>query len=277
MRKKEMFYKILAYFGGALSFFLVGFLFAYIFYKGYKVINFKFLTDVPQGMILGQKGGIAPAIIGSFLSTFIACLVAGFFGIFTSIYLVFYEENEKRIELIENIIKCIGGIPSIVFGLFGYTLFTLYFGLGKSIISGGLTLGIMIFPVVEIRMEKVFREVEKEILNASYSMGISKFYTIYKIVIPICLRDIVATILLGYNYAIGATAPIMFCMAVINSPISFTISKPGMSLSYHLYTLMTQGISMEMAYGTAFVLISLIVFVTVVFQFLLRKKGENIE
>lgn len=272
-----MFYKILAYFGGALSFFLVGFLFAYIFYKGYKVINFKFLTDVPQGMILGQKGGIAPAIIGSFLSTFIACLVAGFFGIFTSIYLVFYEENEKRIELIENIIKCIGGIPSIVFGLFGYTLFTLYFGLGKSIISGGLTLGIMIFPVVEIRIEKAFREVEKEILNASYSMGISKFYTIYKIVIPTCLRDIVATILLGYNYAIGATAPIMFCMAVINSPISFNISKPGMSLSYHLYTLMTQGISMEMAYGTAFVLISLIVFVTVVFQFLLRKKGENIE
>ena len=107
MRKKEIFYKILAYFGGALSFFLVGFLFAYIFYKGYKVINFKFLTDVPQGMILGQEGGIAPAIIGSFLSTFIACLVAGFFGIFTSIYLVFYEENEKRIELIENIIKCI--------------------------------------------------------------------------------------------------------------------------------------------------------------------------
>ena len=228
-------------------------------------------------MILGQEGGIAPAIIGSFLSTFIACLVAGFFGIFTSIYLVFYEENEKRIELIENIIKCIGGIPSIVFGLFGYTLFTLYFGLGKSIISGGLTLGIMIFPVVEIRIEKAFREVEKEILNASYSMGISKFYTIYKIVIPNCLRDIVATILLGYNYAIGATAPIMFCMAVINSPISFNISKPGMSLSYHLYTLMTQGISMEMAYGTAFVLISLIVFVTVVFQFLLRKKGENIE
>ena len=108
-------------------------------------------------------------------------------------------------------------------------------------------------------------------------MGISRFYTIYKIVIPTCLRDIVATILLGYNYAIGATAPIMFCMAVINSPISFNISKPGMSLSYHLYTLMTQGISMEMAYGTAFVLISLIVFVTVVFQFLLRKKGENIE
>ena len=274
MRKKEIFYRGLTYISGALVFFLVGFLFLYIFFKGYKVINLNFLLDVPQGMVLGQEGGIAPAIIGSFLSTFIACGVAGFFGIFTSIYLVFYEKNQKKIKIIQSIIKCIGGIPSIVFGLFGYTLFTLYFGFGKSIISGGLTLGIMIFPVVEIRIEKSLREIDENILKASYSMGVSKFYTIYKIGIPYCLKEIITSILLGYNYAIGATAPIMFCMAVINSPISFDIKKPAMSLSYHLYTLMTQGISMEMAYGTAFILLALIVVVTIIFQILLRKRDE---
>lgn len=274
MRKKEIFYRGLTYISGALVFFLVGFLFLYIFFKGYKVINLNFLLDVPQGMVLGQEGGIAPAIIGSFLSTFIACGVAGFFGIFTSIYLVFYEKNQKKIKIIQSIIKCIGGIPSIVFGLFGYTLFTLYFGFGKSIISGGLTLGVMIFPVVEIRIEKSLREIDENILKASYSMGVSKFYTIYKIGIPYCLKEIIASILLGYNYAIGATAPIMFCMAVINSPISFDIKKPAMSLSYHLYTLMTQGISMEMAYGTAFILLALIVVVTIIFQILLRKRDE---
>ena len=274
MRKKEIFYRGLTYISGTLVFFLVGFLFLYIFFKGYKVINLNFLLDVPQGMVLGQEGGIAPAIIGSFLSTFIACGVAGFFGIFTSIYLVFYEKNQKKIKIIQSIIKCIGGIPSIVFGLFGYTLFTLYFGFGKSIISGGLTLGIMIFPVVEIRIEKSLREIDENILKASYSMGVSKFYTIYKIGIPYCLKEIMASILLGYNYAIGATAPIMFCMAVINSPISFDIKKPAMSLSYHLYTLMTQGISMEMAYGTAFILLALIVVVTIIFQILLRKRDE---
>ena len=274
MRKKEIFYRGLTYISGALVFFLVGFLFLYIFFKGYKVINLNFLLDVPQGMVLGQEGGIAPAIIGSFLSTFIACGVAGFFGIFTSIYLVFYEKNQRKIKIIQSIIKCIGGIPSIVFGLFGYTLFTLYFGFGKSIISGGLTLGIMIFPVVEIRIEKSLREIDENILRASYSMGVSKFYTIYKIGIPYCLKEIMAIILLGYNYAIGATAPIMFCMAVINSPISFDIKKPAMSLSYHLYTLMTQGISMKMAYGTAFILLALIVVVTIIFQILLRKRDE---
>ena len=274
MRKKEIFYRGLTYISGALVFFLVGFLFLYIFFKGYKVINLNFLLDVPQGMVLGQEGGIAPAIIGSFLSTFIACGVAGFFGIFTSIYLVFYEKNQRKIKIIQSIIKCIGGIPSIVFGLFGYTLFTLYFGFGKSIISGGLTLGVMIFPVVEIRIEKSLREIDENILRASYSMGVSKFYTIYKIGIPYCIKEIMASILLGYNYAIGATAPIMFCMAVINSPISFDIKKPAMSLSYHLYTLMTQGISMEMAYGTAFILLALIVVVTIIFQILLRKRDE---
>ncbi len=274
MRKKEIFYKSLTYISGALVFFLVGFLFLYIFFKGYKVINLNFLLDVPQGMVLGQEGGIAPAIIGSFLSTFIACGVAGFFGIFTSIHLVFYEKNQRKIKIIQSIIKCIGGIPSIVFGLFGYTLFTLYFGFGKSIVSGGLTLGVMIFPVVEIRIEKSLREIDENILKASYSMGVSKFYTIYKIGIPYCLKEIMASILLGYNYAIGATAPIMFCMAVINSPISFDIKKPAMSLSYHLYTLMTQGISMEMAYGTAFILLALIVVVTIIFQILLRKRDE---
>ena len=274
MRKKEIFYRGLTYISGALVFFLVGFLFLYIFFKGYKVINLNFLLDVPQGMVLGQEGGIAPAIIGSFLSTFIACGVAGFFGIFTSIYLVFYEKNQKKIKIIQSIIKCIGGIPSIVFGLFGYTLFTLYFGFGKSIVSGGLTLGVMIFPVVEIRIEKSLREIDENILRASYSMGVSKFYTIYKIGIPYCLKEIMASVLLGYNYAIGATAPIMFCMAVINSQISFDIKKPAMSLSYHLYTLMTQGISMEMAYGTAFILLALIVVVTIIFQILLRKRDE---
>ena len=274
MRKKEIFYRGLTYISGTLVFFLVGFLFLYIFLKGYKVINLNFLLDVPQGMVLGQEGGIAPAIIGSFLSTFIACGVAGFFGIFTSIHLVFYEKNQRKIKIIQSIIKCIGGIPSIVFGLFGYTLFTLYFGFGKSIVSGGLTLGVMIFPVVEIRIEKSLREIDENILKASYSMGVSKFYTIYKIGIPYCLKEIIASILLGYNYAIGATAPIMFCMAVINSPISFDIKKPAMSLSYHLYTLMTQGISMEMAYGTAFILLALIVVVTIIFQILLRKRDE---
>ena len=172
IRKKDFFIKLWAYISGIFVIFTVIFIFGYIFFKGYKAISFKFLTDVPKGIILGKEGGIAPAIIGSFLSTGLACIFAGIFSLCTSIYLVFYEKNIKRIQFIHSVIKCIGGIPSIVTGLFGYTMFTLYLGLGRSVISGALTLAVMIFPVMEIRIEKSLREVNKNIINASYSLGV---------------------------------------------------------------------------------------------------------
>lgn len=274
IRKKDFFIKLWAYISGIFVIFTVIFIFGYIFFKGYKAISFKFLTDVPKGIILGKEGGIAPAIIGSFLSTGLACIFAGIFSLCTSIYLVFYEKNIKRIQFIHSVIKCIGGIPSIVTGLFGYTMFTLYLGLGRSVISGALTLAVMIFPVMEIRIEKSLREVNKNIINASYSLGVSKIYTIFKIVVPSAKEYIISAVLLGYSYAIGATAPVMFCMTVINSPISFDITKPSMTLSYHLYTLLTQGISYEMAYGTAFVLLVVILAVNIFCRFIIKNKAK---
>lgn len=274
IRKKDFFIKLWAYISGIFVIFTVIFIFGYIFFKGYKAISFKFLTDVPKGIILGKEGGIAPAIIGSFLSTGLACIFAGIFSLCTSIYLVFYEKNIKRIQFIHSVIKCIGGIPSIVTGLFGYTMFTLYLGLGRSVISGALTLAVMIFPVMEIRIEKSLREVNKNIINASYSLGVSKIYTIFKIAIPSAKEYIISAVLLGYSYAIGATAPVMFCMTVINSPVSFDITKPSMTLSYHLYTLLTQGISYEMAYGTAFVLLVVILAVNIFCRFIIKNKAK---
>lgn len=274
IRKKDFFIKLWAYISGIFVIFTVIFIFGYIFFKGYKAISFKFLTDVPKGIILGKEGGIAPAIIGSFLSTGLACIFAGIFSLCTSIYLVFYEKNIKRIQFIHSVIKCIGGIPSIVTGLFGYTMFTLYLGLGRSVISGALTLAVMIFPVMEIRIEKSLREVNKNIITASYSLGVSKIYTIFKIAVPSAKEYIISAVLLGYSYAIGATAPVMFCMTVINSPVSFDITKPSMTLSYHLYTLLTQGISYEMAYGTAFVLLVVILAVNIFCRFIIKNKAK---
>lgn len=274
IRKKDFFIKLWAYISGIFVIFTVIFILGYIFFKGYKAISFKFLTDVPKGIILGKEGGIAPAIIGSFLSTGLACIFAGICSLCTSIYLVFYEKNIKRIQFIHSVIKCIGGIPSIVTGLFGYTMFTLYLGLGRSVISGALTLAVMIFPVMEIRIEKSLREVNKNIINASYSLGVSKIYTIFKIAVPSAKEYIISAVLLGYSYAIGATAPVMFCMTVINSPVSFDITKPSMTLSYHLYTLLTQGISYEMAYGTAFVLLVVILAVNIFCRFIIKNKAK---
>lgn len=273
MRVKDIFITVWAIISGLLLFMIIGFLIGYIFIKGYEVINFQFIFDTPKGAILGQEGGIAPAILGSFLSTGIATLVSGFLAIGTAIYINFYEKDRKIIESINFVIKCIGGIPSIVLGLFGYTMFTYYLGLGRSVIAGSLTLAIMIFPVIELRINKVFKDVDRNIVYSSYSLGVSKSYTILKVVLFLCKDGILSALSLGYAYAIGATAPIMFCMAVINSPISLDITKPAMTLSYHLYILITQGISEEMAYGTAFILLLMIVVVILLSKFITRKRG----
>ena len=272
MRIKDSIIRIWAWGSGLLVISLVLYIFGYILWRGWSSVSWEFLTDVPRGMILGTEGGIAPAIMGSFLSTVIGCTTAGFFGICTGVYLVFYAKNIKTVSAVHMVIRCIGGIPSIVLGLFGYTMFVLYLGLGKSIISGGLTLGIMIFPVVETRIERAFGDIDQNMIRASYSLGVSKVYTIIKVVIPMCIREIISALILAFGYAVGATAPIMFCMAVINSPVSMDITKPSMALSYHLYILLTQGISTEKAYGTAFVMMMLILVVIFFSQILLRRK-----
>lgn len=273
MRVKDILITLWAIVSGVLLFIVIGFLIGYIFIKGYEVINFQFIFDTPKGDILGREGGIAPAIIGSFLSTGIATIISGVLAIGTAIYTNFYEKRVKIVESINFVIKCIGGIPSIVLGLFGYTMFTYYLGLGRSVIAGSLTLAIMIFPVIELRVDKLFKEVDKNIVYSSYSLGVSKSYTILKVVLSLCKDGILSVLSLGYAYAIGATAPIMFCMAVINSPISLDITKPTMTLSYHLYILITQGISEKMAYGTAFILLLLIVIVILFSKFITRRKG----
>lgn len=273
MRVKDILITLWVVISGILLFGIIVFLISFIFLKGYRVIDLEFIVGVPKGDILGVEGGIAPAIIGSFLSTGIATLISSILALGTAIYLNFYEKNRKIIEIVSFVIKCIGGVPSIVIGLFGYTVFTYYLGLGRSIIAGSLTLGIMIFPAIELKIDKLFKEVDRNIIYSSYSLGVSKSYTIIKVILSLCKEEIISALSLGYAYAIGATAPIMFCMAVLNSPISFNITKPTMTLSYHLYILITQGISEKMAYGTAVILLAMIILIIVFSRFIIRKRG----
>ena len=273
MRKKDLIIFIWSILSGIILIFLILFLIGYIFSKGIKVVTLEFIFDIPKGEILGQAGGIAPAIIGSMLSSSLATIISAILALGTAIYLNFYEKNKRNKNIVSFIIRCIGGIPSIVLGLFGYIMFTLYFGFGRSIISGSLTLAIMIFFFFLIRIDKLFKEVDKNLLFSSYSLGIPKSYTIINLILKTSKDKILSILGLGYAYSIGATAPIMFCMAVINSPVSLNITKPSMTLSYHLYMLMTQGISYKMAYGTASVLL-LIVIMVFIFSTFIGERGR---
>lgn len=253
---------------------VVFFMLGYIFYKGYAFISFDFLTKTPQGDIFGSGGGIAPAIVGSFISSLIAVLIAGFFGLCSALYLVFYEKDSSFKTLIHFFIRCIGSMPSIVIGMFGYAIFSVYFGFFKSILSGGLTLAIMVFPMVLFKFEKAFSDISKNIVLSSYLLGVSKAYAVFKIILPQSIKSITLTLSLAFSYAISATATVMFCMAVINSRVNFNIFKPSMSLANHIYILSSQGFCIDNAYATALILM-IMVLIILCFSYFLGVKNDR--
>ena len=258
MKLKTALIKIWAISACAITFSVIFFLFAYIFANGAKAITWEFLTESPKGMIIGTAGGIFPAIVGSAWYTGIACLFATVLGISTAIYQVFYCRNERISGTIALVMQCMAGVPSIVMGLFGYTLLVLTLGWGKSILAGGITQGVMILPFIQVRAEKALREVDPALVKASYGLGMSRSYTIRRIVLPQALPQLVSGVLLGGCYAMGAAAPLIFTGAVIIAKVPKTLMKPAMALPYHLYMLLTQGTSSENAYGTAFVMMVIV-------------------
>ena len=258
MKAKVILVKIWATAACALTLGTIFVLFAYIFYHGAEAITWEFLTESPKGMVIGTEGGILPAIVGSAWYTGIASLFGAVLGICTAIYQVYYCRNQRISDAIALIMKCMAGVPSIVMGLFGYTLLVLTLGWGKCILAGGITQGVMILPFIQVRAEKALREVDPALVSASYGLGMSKAYTIRRIVLPQCLPQLVSGVILGACYAMGAAAPLIFTGAVIIAKVPESIKKPAMALPYHLYMLLTQGTSSVNAYGTAFVMMMIV-------------------
>lgn len=250
------------------------FILVYILRRGLSSINLEFIFGSPKGIPLGSEGGILPAIVGSLLLMILACLFASLLALSTAIYTVFYCGNKILSDIIHLIIQCMAGVPSIVLGMFGYTLFIMYFNISRSLLTSSMTLGIMIFPYIEVRVEKILNEIDSSIINSSYALGISKYYTIFKLIIPMCRAEITSAVLLAGGFAMGATAPIILTGAVIFAPIPKSIFSPVMALPFHLYILTGEGISLEKAYGTSTVLIIILFIINVLALIINRKRRE---
>ena len=254
---------VLLFLYSLLSFLLIFsallFFFLYIFYKGYKVISPSFLLEAPKGMVLGEEGGIFPAITGSLAFSLTALVLSGLPSFFTAIFMVFYAKEDRKKESLHFFIHLLSGVPSIVLGLFSYSLFVYQLKLGRSVLSGAIALAIMIFPFVEIRMEKIFEEVPKSYLQSSESLGCSKGYTLRKLVLPYTLPELLSTMLLAFCFALGATPPILFTGGVAFAKSPTSLLSPAMALPLHLYLLLVQGgSSLSRAYGTALVMLFLL-------------------
>lgn len=275
-RTKTALFKLWIILSAVIVFSSVAFIFIYIIKNGIGSISFEFIFGKPEGIPLGAEGGVFPAIVGSLLLMLIACIFATILAISTAVYVTFYCESKKIESIVHIIVQCMAGVPSIVLGLFGYTLLVANLKLGRSLLSGGITLGIMIFPFIEVRVEKTLREVSSSLLNSSYALGVSKSYTLFKLILPMCNTDIVSAITLAGGFAMGAAAPIILTAAVIFAPIPSSLSSPVMALPFHLYILTGEGISLEKSYATALVLIMLLFIINILsLSFSLWTRGKK--
>ncbi|MGX6591392.1 phosphate transport system permease protein [Cetobacterium ceti] len=255
----ELCIKIIGFLSVAPIFVILG----YIAIKGIPSISWDFLTDIPRrGM---RQGGIFPAILGTIYLTLGTIVISVPFGVMTGVYLVEYAKDNWLTRIINLTIVNLAGIPSIIYGLFGMSLFVIYFKLGVSILSGSLTLGIMALPVIITATRESLLTVPNNLREASLALGATKWETIWKVVLPTAFPGILTGIILSISRAAGETAPILFTAAAFYLPfLPESIFDQVMALPYHLYVISTQVPNMpeKNMYGTLFVL----VFITVGFN-----------
>jgi phosphate transport system permease protein len=268
----------LLFLANALILLLVGFVVFVIVQKGLPGVTWQFLSDVPrQGM---RAGGIFPAIVGTLYLVAGAIVFALPIGLLAAIYLSEYAKDNALTRLIKLAIVNLAGVPSVVYGLFGLALFVVFFKFGASILSGSLTLGIMILPLIITASREALESVPQSFREVSLSLGASKWQTIQNIVLPNAIPGILTGTILGIGRAAGETAPILFTVAAFYLPLlPGSIFDQVMALPYHLYIISTQvpNVDEKIRYGTAFVLLALVLFMNLVaivirYRFRMKKK-----
>jgi len=269
-------FRLLTYSIVAILFIILSF----IIYKGISVINWSFISQMPtEGM---TKGGIFPAIIGTL------CLVAGSMlfafpvGVLAAIYMNEYVKDGIIKKIIKQMTNNLAGIPSIVFGLFGMSLFVNKLHFGDSILAGSLTLGLLALPVVIRTTEEALKAVDNTFRHASLGLGASKWQTTSKVVLPIAFPNIITGLILSIGRVSGETAPILFTVAAYFLPkLPTSIFDQAMALPYHLYVLSTSGTNIEatrpIAYGTALVLIIIVLIANLLANGLRKYFGKKVK
>jgi phosphate transport system permease protein len=258
----------------AILFVILGF----IAIRGFSAISWKFLTSMPEdGM---TKGGILPAIVGTFCLIIGSMVFAFPIGVMSGIYINEYLKESGFKNFLRIMTNNLAGVPSIVFGLFGMALFVNTLKFGDSIIAGSLTLGLMVLPVIIRTTEEALKSVDDSLRIGSYALGATKMQTISKVVLPIAFPNIMTGLILSISRVSGETAPILFTVAAYFLPrLPHSIFDQVMALPYHLYVLTTSGTNMEasrpMAYGTALVLIMIVLIVNLLANWMRRSMNKK--
>lgn len=269
-------FRIAAFFSIIILLFII----VYIFYYGYKVVDWQFLTSMWSHQDI-RNGGIFPAILGSILLGIGLSILAIPIGVCTAIYLNEYAPDNWMSRIIKLSIRNLAGVPSIVYGMFGLAFFVIFLNLGTSLLAASLTLACMTLPWIITASEESLKAVPLSFREASYALGATKWQTIRKVVLPSSMSGILTGAILGTSRAMGETAPIIMVGATFYMDyIPLSVLDKFMALPYHLFILATQHSSpyaKEYAAGTALVLIFIVFLLNIgvfILRYRLRKKKD---
>lgn len=262
---------------------VVGILFwilGFIVWNGAGAISWDFLTEPPKDGMTG--GGIFPAIVGTFYLVSGSMIVAFPLGVMSAIYTTEYAGNGRIVRFIRIMTNNLSGIPSIIFGLFGMALFVNALDWGDSIIAGSFTLGLLVLPLVIRTTEEALKAIPDSFRTGSLALGATKLQTVRRVVLPMAFPNIVTGLILSIGRVSGETAPILFTAAAYFLPkLPSGIFDQVMALPYHLYVISTSGTDIEatrpIAYGTALVLIAIVLLMNMLASVLRRHFGKKVK
>lgn len=232
-----------------------------ILVRGLPFVTLDFLTGTPED--LGRAGGILPTILGTVALGVVALLIATPLGIGSAIYLTEYTYESWLTNVLRFGTESLAGVPSIIFGLFGYIFFVTYLQMGWSILAGGLTLALMVLPTIIRTAEEAIRTVPSGYRDVGYSLGATRWEMVTTTVLPSALPGIATGVILAFGRAVGETAAVIFTAGTaLNMPVS--PFSPIRTMAVHFYILAVEGISLQKAYATGAVLIITVLLINIV-------------
>lgn len=244
------------------------FIIAFILYHGLPHVSWNFLTQAPHSM--GREGGVFPMIVGTIYVAALAVLIAAPIGVVTAIYLTEYTREGKLTAVIRFGADCLAGIPSIIFGLFGFVFFVTMLGMGLSVLSGALTLALMVLPTIIRTSEEAILAVPRSYRDVSFGLGSTRWQMVTRVVLRCALPGIGTGVVLSIGRSISETAAVMLTAgSALGMPRS--VFDSTRTLALHFYTLSREGISMSNAYATASVLIVSILVINLTAYWCMRR------
>lgn len=218
-----------------------------------------------------DNASLTPALINTVIMTSLTLLVSVPLGVGSAIYLNEYaKRGNKLVGIIRMTTETLSGIPSIVYGLFGYLFFVVALGWGYSILAGAMTMAIMVLPIIMRTSEEALKTVPDSYREGSFGLGAGKLRTIAKIVLPAAMPGILAGIILGIGRIVGETAALIFTAGTV-AKVPSSLFSSGRTLAIHMYALWNEGMSTEQSYATAVILLILVIGINSLSEYIARK------